>query len=542
MNFLRRKFEWLAGKLYYMVKSLKSNDEEPPQEMGQQRSRSGKNETTGPASAPAPGLGTPTCAADCADLEDFPPLHRCSKRVCPGDALVTIKTNSDYQLAQSSFESTDHFGNFQRRLASTQCAHCKTPVRVTVSRTKRMLEDLGTGYGPDFLEQSPQIRPASPEDTKDAELYFRALSSVLSSRAKSNKSRCLSSFGSQPHQVVSVMMQRSPMLHHADEILRHTAIEEISPRHAIRICALTAQMQTIAEKAGVLAADAISKSEQSAPCPLTQPFHAFNRVLRAKTPRGSDLEDIARKSAAWHRENCVKELPDELILDSHYYAPFAKDIESGSVGKGRMIKLVAQICSLSSDLPEGIFVRYGESRPDVIKALIIGPTGTPYEHGLFEFDMFCTKDFPQAPPRVFFRTTGGIRFNPNLYNTGKVCLSLLGTWSGTPWDPKASTILQILVSIQSMIFNEKPYYNEPGYETKPNDARCEAYNREIEPHTVRVAMKEWLTYRLARLEGVNSTFKEFYASSTIASSLASSSNSSINLHKITVAAPPAQQQ
>jgi len=25
---------------------------------------------------------------------------------------------------------------------------------------------------------------------------------------------------------------------------------------------------------------------------------------------------------------------------------------------------------------------------------------------------------------------GAIRFNPNLYNWGKVCLSLLGTWRG----------------------------------------------------------------------------------------------------------------
>lgn len=43
-------------------------------------------------------------------------------------------------------------------------------------------------------------------------------------------------------------------------------------------------------------------------------------------------------------------------------------------------------------------------------------------------------------------TTGGgkIRFNPNLYACGKVCLSLLGTWRGHAsenWDPKLSTML-----------------------------------------------------------------------------------------------------
>ena len=26
--------------------------------------------------------------------------------------------------------------------------------------------------------------------------------------------------------------------------------------------------------------------------------------------------------------------------------------------------------------------------------------------------------------------SGTVRFNPNLYQNGKVCLSLLGTWSG----------------------------------------------------------------------------------------------------------------
>ena len=44
------------------------------------------------------------------------------------------------------------------------------------------------------------------------------------------------------------------------------------------------------------------------------------------------------------------------------------------------------------------------------------------------------------------RTTGGnsIRFNPNLYSNGYVCLSLLGTWRGSSiesWNPKDSNLL-----------------------------------------------------------------------------------------------------
>jgi len=44
----------------------------------------------------------------------------------------------------------------------------------------------------------------------------------------------------------------------------------------------------------------------------------------------------------------------------------------------------------------------------------------------------------------------------------KVCLSLLGTWSGPGWISDQSTLLQVLISIQSLIFCEEPYLNEPG--------------------------------------------------------------------------------
>lgn len=49
-----------------------------------------------------------------------------------------------------------------------------------------------------------------------------------------------------------------------------------------------------------------------------------------------------------------------------------------------------------------------------------------------------------------------------------MCLSLLGTWSGAQgesWNEKTSTILQVLVSIQSLILVAEPYFNEPGYES-----------------------------------------------------------------------------
>jgi hypothetical protein len=56
---------------------------------------------------------------------------------------------------------------------------------------------------------------------------------------------------------------------------------------------------------------------------------------------------------------------------------------------------------------------------------------------------------PHVVLQVLLRTTGNgtVRFNPNLYNCGKVCLSLLGTWSGgqgESWNPEVSSAFQVL--------------------------------------------------------------------------------------------------
>ncbi|KAJ1481947.1 ubiquitin-conjugating enzyme/RWD-like protein [Baffinella frigidus] len=169
--------------------------------------------------------------------------------------------------------------------------------------------------------------------------------------------------------------------------------------------------------------------------------------------------------------------------------------------KGRMARIATEMASLAKDLPveygSSIFVRVDEDRPDVIKALITGPEDTPYETGLFEFDMLLPEDYPHAPPLVHFATTGGgrVRFNPNLYQDGKVCLSLLGTWPGPSWQPDGtSTLLQVLVSIQGLIMVPQPYFNEPGFEsiqgTRHGDMGAKQYNARTRASTLKIALLE----------------------------------------------------
>ncbi|KAH7311467.1 ubiquitin-conjugating enzyme/RWD-like protein [Stachybotrys elegans] len=158
----------------------------------------------------------------------------------------------------------------------------------------------------------------------------------------------------------------------------------------------------------------------------------------------------------------------------------------------RMRRLMHDITMLGTSLPEGIWVRHGLGRIDMMKILIAGPVGTPYEYGLFEFDLFCTASYPTKPPVMEFRTTGNgeVAFNPNLYADGKVCLSLLGTWTGESWGP-ASTLLQLFVSIQAMILCEQPYYNEPTRKGV-SKRRSDEYNEAVRNWTAQFAIAGWL--------------------------------------------------
>ena len=162
-------------------------------------------------------------------------------------------------------------------------------------------------------------------------------------------------------------------------------------------------------------------------------------------------------------------------------------------------RLIQEIPSLKNNLPlswsSTIFVRCDPNKINCLKYIIVGPEKTPYMNGMFEFDVFFPDGYPVDPPKVQLYTTGNgvVRFNPNLYNSGKVCLSLLGTWSGKggeTWNKDSSTFLQVLVSIQSLIMVDDPYFNEPGWERQMHTASGRRSNFEYSDN-IRLQTMVW---------------------------------------------------
>ncbi|CAO1633552.1 unnamed protein product [Parajaminaea phylloscopi] len=156
------------------------------------------------------------------------------------------------------------------------------------------------------------------------------------------------------------------------------------------------------------------------------------------------------------------DIQEEVPCD-HYYANKPPQEQS----RAFYSRLHKEHKSLRSALPANILVRGYANRLDLLRVLIFGSPGTPYAEGAFLFD-FYLEDFPDSPPQGYFHHwINGPRISPNLYENGKICLSLLGTWSGESsesWQPAKSSLLQLFVSIASLVLVDEPYYTEPAFE------------------------------------------------------------------------------
>mmetsp|Transcript_22327 Transcript_22327/g.36527 ORF Transcript_22327/g.36527 Transcript_22327/m.36527 type:complete len:387 (+) Transcript_22327:757-1917(+) len=212
----------------------------------------------------------------------------------------------------------------------------------------------------------------------------------------------------------------------------------------------------------------------------------------------SDEKDDEKKQKlaleSFYNENCVGmvEIYDDKSPE-HVFKKEAKNVKG--LSSKLMSRLTREVGAMMNGLPPGIFLRVDSKRMDVMRAMIIGPQGSPYTNGVFFFDIYMPSTYPSVSPKCKIITTGrgSFRFNANLYTNGKVCLSILGTWSGPGWEPRYSTLTQVLLSIQAMILGvEEPIANEPGWEYEVGSKRSKNYNGILQWGTMKWAMLHYL--------------------------------------------------
>jgi len=157
------------------------------------------------------------------------------------------------------------------------------------------------------------------------------------------------------------------------------------------------------------------------------------------------------------------------------------------ISKETIKRLVKDVKELKNNSlgSHGIFYEHDDS--DILKgrAVIIGSEKTPYFAGFYFFLFKFPSDYPFSPPYVTICSNGDkIRMNPNLYTNGKVCISILNTWSGEQWS-SCQSISSVLLNLKTLLCAD-PFLNEPGV-TKLN-REFENYTKIIEYKNIEICI------------------------------------------------------
>lgn len=242
------------------------------------------------------------------------------------------------------------------------------------------------------------------------------------------------------------------------------------------------------------------------------PFYEEWKTYNVVKDDNKEVSIEINKKKVGIKEKSVKEIYKETmtkfrfdynkIISTNYHHEYKNlfDLHIDTNWKFCQKRLSAELPSLKLegqlpiDYDASIFMCIDDNNPMIIRALITGPSDTPYDSGCFIFDIYIPPTYPKEPPNFWFLNHGGYAFNPNLYYDGKVCLSILGTYIGPAadksetWNEKTSTLLQVLISIQSQILIENPWFNEPHREksigTESGKLENRSYNEKIQLYTM----------------------------------------------------------
>ena len=123
---------------------------------------------------------------------------------------------------------------------------------------------------------------------------------------------------------------------------------------------------------------------------------------------------------------------------------------SGAVGSGSVKRIMKEINDVAKgdSSYEGCHLFPDADNVHLMKALITGPAGSPFEGGTFVLNISCPSDYPFRPPDVTFETPV---YHCNMSDSGQICLDILRE----SWSP-ALTILQAIAAVRVLLANPNP--------------------------------------------------------------------------------------
>ena len=111
-------------------------------------------------------------------------------------------------------------------------------------------------------------------------------------------------------------------------------------------------------------------------------------------------------------------------------------------------RIKKELKELMKDVPSNCSA--GPTNDDLFdwEAVIMGPSDSNYQGGVFHLHIRFPPDYPFKPPKLTFKTK---IYHPNVNEKGGICLDILKD----QWSP-ALTISKVLLSISSLLTDPNP--------------------------------------------------------------------------------------
>ena len=128
------------------------------------------------------------------------------------------------------------------------------------------------------------------------------------------------------------------------------------------------------------------------------------------------------------------------------------------------IKEMRQMNSQSGKDNPPIWWCFDDDNLGKLEVLATGPIG-PCNKCIFHITLDCTHGWPESPPKAFYHSLPDKRIHPNFYENGYICLSILGTWRGSPGEgwTKGFPLSSLSLQLMSEMGHDNPLSREPAY-------------------------------------------------------------------------------
>ncbi|PPD79690.1 hypothetical protein GOBAR_DD23380 [Gossypium barbadense] len=175
----------------------------------------------------------------------------------------------------------------------------------------------------------------------------------------------------------------------------------------------------------------------------------------AKLPRVPDNIKMNDKGEFWVALNAGRlgkiddDVPDPIRTKYDQEGRILKQLDGNNEDVFSSISEINEETQrLLSEPAPGISASPSEDNMRYFNVMILGPTQSPYEGGVFKLELFLPEEYPMAAPKVRFLTK---IYHPNIDKLGRICLDILKD----KWSP-ALQIRTVLLSIQALLSAPNP--------------------------------------------------------------------------------------